>query len=169
MKVVGTIRGLVNRDHLQLAVLTRESPAGLLVIAEWRLIAEEPGDLCVKRDGHVVVYATPGEQAQGKLAGKGMVVNTARGLIPREDLQVGIVVEETENAIMVCTEWRVKAEGPDAPHVRRDGIGIILAPAETQVLASMNQLPIGALAQITNDVTVGLNGSQTEIEQQKIA
>lgn len=168
MKVVGTIIGLVDRERLQLAVLQRETPDGLLVVAEWRLRAEAPGDQCVKRDGHVVGYATPGQQAEAKLAGVGMVVDTARGLIPRDQLQVSVIVDEIDNAVNVSTEWRVKAEGPDAPHVRRDSIGIALATPETQLLASMNQLPIGALAQI-GDVTIGLTGTQTGVEQQRIA
>jgi len=168
MKVVGTKIGLVDRSRLQLGVLLREQVDGLLVVAEWRILADHPGDICVKRDGHLLTYATPGEQAQAKLQGLGLVVQTARGLIPRDQLQVSVIVDEIENAVSVSTEWRVKAEGPDAPHVRRDSHGIMLATPETQLLASMGQLPVGELAQI-GDVTIGLTGTESGVEQQRIA
>lgn len=169
MKVVGTIRGLIDRTQLQLYVMQRELVDGLMVAAEWRLMKPDPEDVCVKRDGHVLMFASPGEQAQAKLLGQGMVVSTARGLIPRDQLQVSIITEETENAVMVSTEWRVKADGPDAPHVRRDSLGVALASPEVQTMASLGQIPAALMYQPTNDVTVQLAGSEVGVEQHKFA
>jgi hypothetical protein len=167
MKVVGTMRGLIPRDQLQVGILLHETADGMVVTSEWRLLAEGPNGEFVKRDAHQLVYASPGAQAGARAQGLGPVVETARGLIPRDQLQVAVLLFENPNSLEVVTEWRVKAEGPDASHVRRDCMGCFLATPEVQLQAA--QFGVQALpSPAGKDVTVGLNGQAVGVEQANI-
>ncbi len=170
MKVVQTARGLFPREQLQVAILQHATADGLALTAEWRVLADGPNSPFVKRDAHTVVYASPGDQAQARALGLGLVVETSRGLLPRDDLQVSVVLDEGDNHLVVATEWRVKAEGIDAPHVRRDVLALMLATPETQMLAQMGHLPMPQKEPTaSNDVTIGLVGQQIGVEQAQIA
>lgn len=178
MKVVQTMRGVIPRDQLSVAVLLHEVPDGLAVTAEWRLIAEGPNGEFVKRDTHTVVYADPGSQAQAVAQGIGMVVGIerdgVRGLVPRSLLQVSVVLDETANALVVATEWRIKSEGVDGRHVRRDVMGLMLATPEVQIAAAqLDHMPCDTAmvpaAPVSPDVTIGLTGQQVGVEQSKLS
>lgn len=99
------------------------------------------------------------------------VVSTARGLIPRDQLQVSTLLVETDNALVVVTEWRVIAEGPDAPHVKRDAHAIMLATPEVQAqFANFRGEMVLAAPPAADgpDVTVGLQGQPLGVDQGKI-
>jgi hypothetical protein len=114
------------------------------------------------------------------------LVATNRGLIPRDELELSVIQTESYNAVEIATVWRLKAEGPDAPHVRRDASIVFLAPAEIQVQAeSLTAVPPRITAQEAAaraaaaaqppppspagaDVTVGLQGQQIGTEQSNI-
>ncbi len=172
MRVVQTMRGVIPRDQLQVAALLQEVPDGLLVTTEWRLLAEGPDGPYVRRDAHVVTYCDPGAQAQATAAGFGRMVECERGgqrmLVPRDQLQVSVVLDESENALFVATEWRIRVEGADGPHVRRDGNGCILATPE--VMAAVAQLgPVEPPPAVPGaDVTVGLRGERIATEQAQL-
>lgn len=170
MKVVQTMRGTIPRDQLQVAVLMHEVPDGLAVTAEWRLLAEGPNGPFVKRDTHTVIYASPGAQAQAAAEGVGRVVECERDgvrfLVPRNQLWPSIVLQETDNALFVATEWRLKSEGVDGRHVRRDGNGCMLATPEVQAAAAhFGVTPPQASGP---DVTVGLTGQSLGVEQAQL-
>ncbi len=166
MKVVGTMRGLIPRDQLQVGILLHETADGMVVTAEWRLLADGPNGEFVKRDAHQLVYASPGAQAGAKARGLGLVVETSRGLIQRDELQVAVLLFEEPNALVIATEWRVKSEGVDAQHVRRDCMGCFLATPEAQMQAA--QFGVQAPSPAGKDVTVGLHGQAVAVEQQQI-
>lgn len=104
------------------------------------------------------------------------VVATIRGLIPRDQLTVATILIENDNALVVVTEWRVTAEGPDAPHVKRDAHAIMLATPEVQMQAAsfgyvpgVMPKPVAPASVPTpapgEDVTIGLQGQLIATEQ----
>lgn len=97
------------------------------------------------------------------------VVQTIRGLIPRDHLTVSTILMEHDNALVVVTEWRVTAEGPDAPHVKRDAHAIMLATPGVQAEAALTgRIPGTPPAANGSDVTVGLNGNASAVTQSQI-
>lgn len=97
------------------------------------------------------------------------VVQTIRGLIPRDKLTVSTILMEHDNALVVVTEWRVTAEGPDAPHVKRDAHAIMLATPSVQADAAMTGRIPGSQPSVNgHDVSVGLNGQQVQYAQSSI-
>ena len=73
---------------------------------------------------------------------------------------------ETDNALVIAAVWRLIAEGPDAPHVKRDANVIILAPLEAQAQAAA----LGSVPQKADgaDLVIGLIGQQIGTEQSNL-
>jgi hypothetical protein len=167
MRVVQTTRGVIARDRLQYAVILAFGPTALVVTTEWRVTSEGPDGPVVKRDSQELTYADSGALAQASADGAGPVVYTNRGLIPLKDLRVTVGADEVENALFVGVEWRVREEGIDAPHVRRDGQALMLSTPEVfaQFGSFSGELPVPSAS---NDVTIGLRGAQASVEQESI-
>lgn len=108
-----------------------------------------------------------------------VVVATGRGYIPRDHLQLSVELHETDNALVVATVWRLKADGPDGPHVKRDAHAMMFAPPGVQIEAgATGKVPYASPipgfepyvmpGQNGADVTLGLNGQQVGTEQAKL-